>query len=104
MRRLGSGILDDGVYEYLKAQNKKIDAVAFDCTYGYTSKGKGRHMGYFDAVNERDRMESFGILNDGCKFILTHFSHNTKLLYDDMQQKVAGEGFIAAYDGIKIIL
>ena len=97
-----SGILPDEVYAYLKKTDVKLDAIAFDCTYGYFEKGPGRHMGYLDCLSEKTRMEKFNLLNKGCKFILTHFSHNGGLLHDEMQDKVKDSGFIVAYDGMEI--
>ena len=99
-----SGILPDEVYAFLKKRKVKIDAVAFDCTYGYFKKGKGRHMGFLDAQEERARMERFGILQKKCACILTHFSHNSGYMHDEMQAKVKDSGFLVAYDGMEIVL
>ena len=97
-----SGILPDEVYEYLKTRGAMLDAIAFDCTYGYFQKGSGRHMGFLDAAGEKRRMEKFGILNNDCKLILTHFSHNNGLTHDELQDKVKDSGFTVAYDGMEI--
>lgn len=99
-----SGILPDSVYEWMAKKSIKIDAISFDCTYGYFLKGKGRHMGVLDNINERNRMKSFGLLNDDCKFYLTHFSHNSGMLHDEFVEKVKGLDFIVCYDGMKVTL
>ncbi|MCL2375572.1 MAG: MBL fold metallo-hydrolase [Firmicutes bacterium] len=101
-----SGILPDAVYTYLKSRKVKIDCIAFDCTFGFIKKGPARHMGYFDTVEEKERMNKFGILNPHCKYILTHFSHNCGLLHLEMETKVENDkkGFLVAYDGMEIIL
>jgi len=97
-----SGILPDSVYQYLKTKAIMLDAIAFDCTYGYFEKGAGRHMGALDADHERARMKNLGILNPDCQFILTHFSHNNGLLHDELQEKVRPLNFTVAWDGMEL--
>lgn len=99
-----SGILDTPVYEYMKDKGVKLDLINFDCTYGYREKGKGRHMGVLDVVNERERMIKYEILSNDPQFILTHFSHNGALTYEEMEKLTAPLGFIVAYDGMIIDL
>ncbi|MDR2201392.1 MAG: hypothetical protein LBP26_01295 [Clostridiales bacterium] len=99
-----SGILPDSVYEFLAGRSVKLDAVSFDCTYGYLKKGPGRHMGMLDNAGERERMKKFGIVKDSAKYILTHFSHNGGLLHGELEEKCKESGFIAAYDNFSITI
>ena len=96
-----SGILPSEVYDFLKSRGEKIDAVSFDCTYGYARRGSGRHMGVLDNSDEREKMISHGIVHDGTKYILTHFSHNGALPHSEISEKAAALGFITAFDGFE---
>lgn len=97
-----SGILDDSVYKYLQQNGIVLDGVAFDCTYGYAHKGSGRHMGFLDAKSEQARMQKYGIVKPSTKYILTHFSHNSNVFYEEFSLLVAKDGYAVAYDGLEI--
>ena len=97
-----TGILDESVYRRMKDMGMKFDLVSFDCTYGAHGHGKGRHMGLPDNVGERDKMKAFGLVDDGTKYIITHFSHNNGLLHDDIAAIAEKFGMTAAYDGMEV--
>ena len=97
-----TGILDESVYRRMKDMGMKFDLVSFDCTYGAHGHGKGRHMGLPDNVGERDKMKAFGLVDDGTKYIITHFSHNNGLLHDDRAAIAEKFGMTAAYDGMEV--
>lgn len=98
-----TGVLPDAVYDAVRERVAHIDAVSFDCTYGYFRKGVGgRHMGALDAVDERERLRARGLIDDDTKCILTHFSHNGGLNYDALCEKVTPLDFTVAYDGMTV--
>lgn len=100
-----TGILPDDVYDRLRDMTGHIDAVSFDCTYGYYRRGEGgRHMGAPDAADERDKLAARGLVDADTQYILTHFSHNGGLSHDELCEKVRPLGFLVAYDGMKIEL
>lgn len=96
-----SGPLPDTTYDRMKQMNILFDLISFDCTYGH-GHGSERHMGSFDAVSEREKMLKRGLVHSGTKYVLTHFSHNCKLSYDELVEKEREQDFIIAYDGMKI--
>lgn len=95
-----SGILPDETYAETAKRHLRFDLVSFDCTYGYARHGAGRHMGAFDAADEREKMRRYGLVHDNTQYILTHFSHNGILPYAELCEKVRPLGFIVAYDGL----
>lgn len=97
-----TGILDDDVYDKLKAMGKRFDLVSFDCTYGGKGKGAGRHMGLPDNVSERARMKERGLVDDKTLYIATHFSHNSGMLHEDMDKLASLSGMRAAFDGMSV--
>lgn len=97
-----TGVLDKSVYERLYGMGAKIDAAAFDCTYGAAKHGKGRHMGLYDVVDQIELIKSVGLFKPDAKLIATHLSHNTHLDHDAMSALAALHGITVAYDGMTV--
>lgn len=96
-----SGPLPNDTYERMRQMNVCFDLISFDCTYGH-GHGSERHMGSLDAIIEREKMRRSGLVHEGTRYVLTHFSHNCKLSHAELVEKERGQGFIIAYDGMKI--
>lgn len=99
-----TGILEETVYVRLREMGAKFDLVSFDCTYGGKGKGAGRHMGLPDNVAERDCMRKHGLVNADTKYIVTHFSHNSGMLHEELDALAQAFGMRAAYDGMEVIV
>lgn len=99
-----SGILSEEVYARMAQAGLKFDLVSFDCTYGHMRHGSGRHMGSLDAFDEKEKMRAHGLIHSHTKYILTHFSHNCGLSYDELCATEEENGFIVAYDGMTILI
>lgn len=99
-----TGILPDAVYDAVAERVGRLDAVSFDCTYGFTRKGPGRHMGALDAADELQKLAARNLVDDGTIKILTHFSHNGALPHREMARRAKTLGFSVAYDGYQIII
>lgn len=97
-----SGILPNEEYDRMADMGLQFDLVSFDCTYGHARHGAGRHMGALDASDERNKMEAHGLVHGHTQYVLTHFSHNGALMYDEQAQKAKELGFTVAYDGMQI--
>lgn len=77
----------------------KFDLVLSECTGGFLPD-MVTHMTVSTVCEMRDRLDKAGALRAGCRFVLTHFSHNMGMLHDEFAAKVAPEGFEVAYDGL----
>ena len=98
-----TGMLPIFTYEKAASLGLKFDLVSFDCTYGGEFKDENnRHMGLPNAISERKKMQKCGILKENAKFVVTHFSHNGKLNYDELCKRAEPENFIVAYDGMVV--
>lgn len=97
-----TGKLPECVYEEAARKKLRFDLVSFDCTYGATGHGSGRHMGLSDNVAEREKMIKYGLVDGSTQYIVTHFSHNNGLAYEDMCSAASAVGMIVAYDGMEI--
>ncbi|MEG0997160.1 MAG: hypothetical protein RSH26_09375, partial [Clostridia bacterium] len=94
-----TGIFPDATWAYL--QGKRFDVVSLDCTMLIIPEGTN-HMGIEDVVTVRDRMLREGIADKNTAFVITHFSHNGKLLHHEIEAAVAPYGIHVAYDGYEL--
>ena len=99
-----TGILPEAVYDRIAEKVPHIDAVSFDCTYGFCRKGPGRHMGALDAAGEAEKLRARGLTDETTVKILTHFSHNGALTHAQLCRRAAEYGFSVAYDGCTVTL
>ncbi len=97
-----TGILDAGVYERLHGFGAKVDIAVFDCTYGATKRGRGRHMGLYDVTEQIELVGGIGLFKQNVKLIATHLSHNTDLDHDGISKLAEPYGITVAYDGMEI--
>jgi phosphoribosyl 1,2-cyclic phosphate phosphodiesterase len=94
-----TGIFPEQTWEYLK--DKHINLVSLDCTT-ILDKDGNNHMGVEDNIIVKERLEKMGCTDNNTKYILNHFSHNGKLVYDELVEYVREYGFIVSYDGFEI--
>lgn len=101
-----TGVFPKQTLEYLQKQenaSEVYDLVSLDCT-SIMNSSKHVHMGYPQAIQVRNILKYIGCVNEQTKFILNHFSHNGKLLYEELSDAVERDGFIVAYDGMNVNL
>lgn len=91
---------DEETLGYLKGA--RIDVMLIECTYGTPRATWAGHLGMPNAAEIRDRLAAQGSLAPGAPAILTHFSHNGILPYDEMAAEAAKYGMSVAYDGMRI--
>lgn len=95
--------LSDETYDRMAQMGLRLDLISFDCTYGHARGHEGgRHMGSLDAMDEREKMAARGLTHADTKYVLTHFSHNSRATYDQMAETEKGNGFLVAYDGLTV--
>jgi len=96
-----TGLIADEVYDYLAANKIYADLVSYDCTFVVLPSGGG-HLGLDTCVPTRDRLRSIGVVGDKTINVINHFSHNGKLIYDELVPVAAELGFLTSYDGMEI--
>lgn len=98
-----TGRLPEEVYTYLSSRGKRVNAVAFDCTFVRFTKGEvGRHMGIGDNMAVKDRLEKDGVCDGNTKYYITHFSHNNFPLSEELARLEKEYPVTALYDGMSI--
>ena len=97
-----TGIFPEPVWEYFASAKPRFNLVSLDCTTMARKDTGGRHMGIPDCLEVREKLFAMGAADAKTVFILNHFSHNGRLLYDELQKAAEAEGFTAAYDGLEV--
>lgn len=78
-----------------------FDGVILDCTFGPKDCRSG-HMGLSTDIDVKNRFLEIGSAHNNTKFIITHFSHNMKLMHHEIEKIAKSHGFITAYDGLEV--
>lgn len=103
--RNDSGYLTDEVFAYLKEKGIKFDLISYECTWGdEDAKGAAQHhLGFPNVLIEKQKFIENGNYKDNTISVITHFSHNIKgSAYGNMKKVAKKNGFVLAYDGMKI--
>lgn len=81
----------------------KFHGVILDCTFVQKFCRDG-HMGIATCNEIKERIIENGCSYDDTKFVITHFSHNAGKTHNEIEKLGEEYGFIAAYDGIEVII
>lgn len=92
--------IDDTV-DFLKGTH--CDLVSFDCTNGNDFFHGEGHMGLKDNILLRERLIENGVVDSSTICTCSHICHHVGL-YDDLARIADHEGFLLAYDGIRITI
>ena len=96
-----TGELFDEVYDYLAANKIRADLISYDCTYVALPSGGG-HMGLDSCPKVRARLEAIGVSDENTVSVVNHFSHNGKLIHDELEPAAKEIGFLTSYDGMVV--
>ena len=91
----------DATWEYLEKNKPYFDFVSLDCT-GMLIDYPGSHMGLKGNEEVKERLIKIGCADENTIFVINHFSHNGKLIHDELVPVAQEKGFIVAYDGLEI--
>lgn len=98
-----TGILPQESIDYLVQNRVKADLISYDCTNVILEwAGKG-HMGLNNIQELRKVFEQIGISNANTVSVINHFSHNGKLIHEELEPVAAKFGFITAFDGMTVM-
>ena len=104
--RNDSGYLTEEIFTYLREKGIKFDLVSYECTWcdeDAQEAAKYHHLGLPNAIVERQKFIENGNYKDTTISVITHFSHNMKGAgYGNMKKVAKKNGFVLAYDGMKI--
>ena len=100
-----AGFFSEEIDDFLIKEGKKIDLLCLDCTKCDTEFNYFIHMSMSEGHRIADRFAKKGLLKENAILYYTHFSHNGKMIYDDLVKAAKDKyGFKVAYDGLTITL
>ncbi len=100
-----TGYFPEETWAYLEKHPVHIDFAEFDCTsINRTEEGceRGNHMNLPTAVHVREKLRELGMIDESTTCVINHFSHNGRLIYDEICEVASKEGFLNSYDGMEI--
>ncbi|MCD8206058.1 MAG: MBL fold metallo-hydrolase [Clostridia bacterium] len=103
MHLYDTGPFDLSGLDFLSDMGAKASVVAFDCTMvSERSPAGARHMGFPNNLELRDELLKRGLADADTKFVITHFSHNSKPGKELLEKIERDCDVIAARDGMTI--
>ena len=94
-----TGMPKEEVYGYLRDSGVHADLVSYDCTY-VALPSAGGHLGLDSCPVVRSRLEQIGVSGPDTVSVINHFSHNGKLIHDELVPVAEKLGFLTSYDGM----
>ena len=101
-----TGDVTDACCAFLADNGVRASLVSLDCTLAdrESSSTSGRHMGLKKNAAVRRKLQEYGLVLPDTVYTVTHFSHNSDPRRDRME-RIAGEfGFVAAHDGLRVLI
>ena len=98
-----TGYFLDETWEYIEKSNIKFDFVALDCTSILNENAYNNHMGLKACCDVKERLLKKNA-TENTVFCLHHFSHNGKLIYDDLVPVAKELGFEVTYDSVEFVI
>lgn len=83
-----------------RSVKKPISLVSMDCTNGPLEHTYAGHMGIAEDAQMKEILIAQGMADQNTRFVCNHFSHNGRLLYEEMSAAAAVYGMEVSYDGM----
>ncbi len=95
-----TGWYSEATWELLsdRHSDRNLDIVVLDCTSG-AIEYREHHLGVQAVLDMKQEMLRRGIINESTRFIANHFSHNGKMLHEDLKRFFEPRGIEVGYDG-----
>ena len=96
-----TGALSEENMEMLASAPGKLSLVSLDCTAQKHRDG-AYHMGFYDDVEQKERLIKAGLADEETVWVVNHFSHNGGWLHEELAAEAEKYGFLASYDGMTV--
>lgn len=96
-----TGSICEETWQLLRTMH--FNLVSLDCTMG-TQTGCFSHMSLSENTAVREKMLLEGCADESTRFVITHFSHGCCPLHEELAAIETEQGFLAAHDGLEIII
>ncbi len=94
-----TGLLTEEAWNFVKNSGIKFDFVSIDCTGVLLEGWTYGHLSLDTCVIFKDKLSECGAVKDTTVFCISHFSHNSLAIRDEIVPYAEKLGFSVAYDG-----
>ncbi len=98
-----TGWFPDESWAWLAVHKPHLDFVSLDCTC-ILQPCRYNHMDLKTCMEVKARLLAMGCADEKTRFILHHFSHNGRVIYDDLVPLASESGFDVSFDGMEFVL
>lgn len=98
---------DTGWYKersWAALDGREFDLVIMECTNGLIDEPDAEHLSIEGVKRMQAELTRRGCLDGATQFVTVHFSHNGRLLHQELEQRLAPFGIEVAYDGLVLEL
>lgn len=95
-----TGVWKEDTWEYLRSRH--VGLLVMECTEGFRGTDYSGHLDIIEFLHVRDRLAAQGTIDQSCKIVTTHHSHNGDATYAELAEAFDKEGVTAGYDGLEI--
>ncbi len=99
-----TGILTDESWSFIKESGIKFDFVSIDCTGVLLTGWTYGHLSLDTCVMFKNKLIECGATKETTAYCVSHFSHNSLAIRDEIVPYAEKLGFRVAYDGYEIEL
>lgn len=96
-----TGYFPEVTWNFLAKSGHRFDFVSLDCTLEVLPFNRG-HMGLSGNADVKKRLLKINAADQDTVFCINHFSHNGKLIYDELVPVAKKYDFLVSYDGMTI--
>ncbi|MBC8104641.1 MAG: hypothetical protein H7Z41_18870 [Cytophagales bacterium] len=96
-----SGLYPPATLEAL-GDGPPLDIALFDCTYGAQETTNRGHLGIGGVVQMAEELRRRGAVTEKTKLVATHFSHNGRLLHEELVEAFLPHRIAVAFDGMVV--
>ena len=98
-----TGYFYDGVFDFIKEKEIKLDMASFDCTnVNIPISDDEGHMGFPNIKRVIDRLTEIGAITDKTVKYVNHFSHNGNPVQDYLEENAERIGCKVSFDGCAV--
>ncbi len=97
-----TGLLTDESWDFIKKSGMEFDYVSIDCTGVLLTGWTYGHLGLDTCVEFKNKLKQCGAVKETTIFCVSHFSHNSLAIRDEIVPYAEKLGFLVAYDGFEV--
>lgn len=94
-----TGYFPDKTWKKLERLGICFDFVSLDCNNVLERGSTRNHLSLYMCTRVEERLKRIGCANDKTVFCINHFSHNGRLIHDELVPVAKEYGYEVAYDG-----